>query len=188
VPQENTNSRLIYVLGHANREAREQAWKGFLADADWKKAKAESEKGGALVARIESKFLTATDYSPAIKSAVGAAPRVFELREYTTTPGNLPALDSRFRDHTTKLFAKHGMENLFYWHPAAGQPGADNALIYILAHKSREAGAESFKNFRADADWLAARGASEKKAGGSLTVPDGVKSTYMNATDYSATR
>ena len=48
--------------------------------------------------------------------------------------------------------------------------------------------AASFKAFRADADWVAAKDASEKAAGGSLTVPDGVKSVLMNATDYSETK
>ena len=52
-----------------------------------------------------------------------------------------------------------------------------------MAHKSREAAAESFKAFRNDSDWIKAKAASE--ANGSLTVPDGVKSVFMTATDYS---
>jgi hypothetical protein len=63
--------------------------------------------------------------------------------------------------------------------------GADDTLIYILAHPTREAAAASFKAFREDPDWVAARKASEEKAGGSLTVKDGVQSIFMRATDYS---
>ena len=63
----------------------------------------------------------------------------------------------------------------------------DRKLIYILAHKNAAAGAASFDAFRKDPDWVKARAESEKKAGGSLTEGGmaGVKSTYMQATDYS---
>lgn len=61
-------------------------------------------------------------------------------------------------------------------------------LVYIVAHPSREAAAEAFKKFGADPEWQEARKSSEEKAGGSLTVPDGVKSVFMKATDYSPTR
>ena len=80
------------------------------------------------------------------------------------------------------------MTNLFYWNLQSGQPGSENTLVYLLAHKDADAMAASFKAFRADPDWIAAKSASEKEAGGSLTVPDGVKSVLMTATDYSETR
>ena len=114
--------------------------------------------------------------------------RVFELRTYTATPGKLDDLNSRFRDHTVKLFERHGMTNFGYWTPMDKGQGADSTLIYILAHKSKEAAAASFKAFAQDPAWVAARKASEDKAGGSLTVKDGVKSVFMVATDYSPTK
>jgi hypothetical protein len=80
------------------------------------------------------------------------------------------------------------MTNIGYWVLATGQPGADNTLIYLLAHSSVESGKASFETFRADPDWVAAKKASEEKAGGSLTIPDGVKSVLMTATDYSPMR
>ena len=186
-PVENTDSKLVYVLAYPNREARDASWKAFGADPDWKTAQKASEVNGKLVAKVEQTFMQATDFSPEIKAS-SAAPRVFELRTYTTTPGNLPRLNARFRDHTIALFAKHGMTNLFYWNLQAGQPGTDNTLVYLLAHKDAAAMAESFKAFRANPDWVAAKEASEKAAGGSLTVPEGVKSVVMTATDYSETR
>jgi hypothetical protein len=188
-PIDNTNNALIYVLAHASREAAKKSWTDFLADADWKAAAKASEANGKLVSRLESHFMQATDYSPAIKASK-AEPRVFELREYTASAGNLAALDSRFRDHTVALFKKHGMENLAYWHLMPDQKNADHKLIYILAHKTPEAGAASFDAFRKDLIWVEARAASEKKAGGSLTEGGmaGVKSTYMKATDYSPTK
>jgi len=190
VPLENTENKLVYVLAYPSREAREKSWKAFTADPDWQKAWKDSEKNGKLVAKAELFFMEATDYSPAIKASVGAPERTFELRTYTASAGNLGALDSRFRDHTVKLFAKHGMQNLAYWHLAPDQKGADNKLIYLLAHKSKDAAAESFKAFRADPVWVEARAASEKKAGGSLTEGGmaGVKSEFMKPADYSQTK
>jgi NIPSNAP len=188
VPIENTDNKLIYVLAYPSREAREASWKAFEADPDWQAAKADSEKNGKLVEKVESTFLSATDFSPEIKPS-SAAPRVFELRTYTTTPNNLDRLLKRFREHTVELFKKHGMTNFAYWTLMKDQPGAENTLTYILAHKSKEAAAASFKAFRADPDWIAAKEASEKEGGGSLTVtPDGVKSVFMQATDYSPTK
>lgn len=188
VPIDNAENKVIFVLMYPSREARETAWKSFGADPDWVKAKTESEANGKLVEKVEQRFLTATDYSPLIQPSVGKGERVFELRTYTTTPNNLPLLHARFRDHTVALFAKHGMTNLFYWQLMPDQAGTENTLIYLLAHASQDAAKASFAGFRADPDWIAARKASEEKGGGSLTVPDGVKSLFLKATDYSPTR
>ncbi len=188
VPIENTDNKLIYVLAYPSREAREKSWKDFMADPAWQAAQKASEVHGKLVAKVEQRFMTTTDYSPAIQPSTGAAGRVFELRTYTTTPGHLPNLHARFRDHTMALFAKHGMTNVAYWQLMPDQPEAADTLIYLLAHASQEAAKASFAAFRTDPDWVAARNASEEKAGGSLTVKDGVKSVFMTPTDYSPTR
>ena len=185
VPLDNPENKLIYILAYPSREAREQSWKEFMADPDWQAAYKASEVNGKLVSRFESSFLTATDYSPEIKAAKGTEPRTFELRTYTASTGNLGALDARFRDHTIKLFSKHGMENIAYWHLMPDQKDADKTLVYLLAHKGKEAAGASFKAFGADPDWVAARKASEEKAGGPLTVQGGVKSVFLAPADYS---
>ena len=186
-PIDNTNNVLIYVLVFPNREARNKSFGAFGADPEWRAAAKASEANGKLVTKVDSYLMQATDYSPAIKPSKAGEPRVFELREYTASQGNLAALDARFRDHTIKLFSKHGMQHVGYWHLNAGQKDAERKLIYILAHKSEDAGKASFAAFRQDADWIKAKEESEKKAGGSLTEGGmvGVKSTYMQATDYS---
>jgi hypothetical protein len=184
VPVENPENKLIWFLAFSSREERDAKWKEFFADQDWKKAYKESEVNGKLVAKMESRFLSATDFSSEVKPAV-CGDRVFELRTYTAETGRLPNLLARFRDHTTKLFEKHGMTNVAYWTLMNDQPDADKMLVYILAHKSQDAAKASFAAFRADPDWIAARKASEEKAGGSLTVKDGVKSLFLKATDYS---
>ena len=128
-PLDNTNNVLIYVLGHASRDAAKKSFAAFGADPEWQAAQKASEANGRLVTRVDSYFMSATDYSPAIKSA-NAGPRAFELREYTASAGNLGALDARFRDHTVALFSKHGMQNVAYWHvlPPDSERAANSML------------------------------------------------------------
>jgi hypothetical protein len=187
-PTDNPDNKLVYLLAFPSREAAKQSWKEFGVDPEWQKVANESEASGKLVTKVESVFLNATDYSPEIKPSKAGEARLFELRTYTATPGKLENLNSRFRDHTCKLFEKHGMINFGYWTPMDKDKGADNTLIYILAHKSKEAAGASFQEFGADPDWVTARKASEEKAGGPLTVQGGVKSVFMVPTDYSPSK
>ncbi|MEY2427516.1 MAG: hypothetical protein QOJ40_401 [Verrucomicrobiota bacterium] len=184
VPADNQQNKLIYILAYPSREARETSWKAFGADPEWKTVVKESEAKGKLVTKVESTFMKATDYSPAIKPAKVEPPRLFELRTYTTHEGRLPALHKRFRDHTIKLFEKHGITNFGYWTPADKR----NTLIYLLAHKNQDAAKTSWAGFRADPDWEKARQASEADAGGPLTISGGVNSEFLAPTDYSPTK
>lgn len=106
--------------------------------------------------------------------------RVFELRTYTTLEGRLDALQKRFRDHTLRLFEKHGMKNIGYWVPQ-DPARSKNTLIYIIAHESREAAEKSWAAFRSDPEWVKARTASEADG----KIVDKIESVFMNATDYS---
>jgi hypothetical protein len=106
---------------------------------------------------------------------------VFEMRTYFANPGKITALHARFRDHTCKLFEKHGMTNIGYWQQTSGE-NAENTLVYILAYPSKEAREESWKAFQADEDWKKAKAESEKD--GALVGK--VISTFMKGTDYSA--
>jgi hypothetical protein len=180
--ENGADNTLIYVLSHKDRETAKASYKAFGADPEWQKAREASEANGKILAKPpESVFMTRTAFSPLLKVAQSASPRVFELRTYITHPGKLPALHERFTNHTVKLFEKHGMTNVCYWTPVE----QENKLVYILAHASKEAGMASFTAFRADPVWIAAKGESEKD--GSLTVPqpEGVQSIYMKAVDFS---
>jgi hypothetical protein len=106
--------------------------------------------------------------------------RVFELRTYTTHPGRLEELQARFRDHTVELFERHGMTNIGYFTPQES-PLADNTLIYLLAHDSREAAEASWAGFGSDPDWLKA--AEESRRNGRLL--ESVVSVFLDPTDYS---
>jgi hypothetical protein len=109
-----------------------------------------------------------------------AAGPVYELRTYTAAPGKFDALNTRFRDHTIRIFARYGVKNITYWTTTEG-PLVGNTLVYVIPHASREAAATFWKNFQADPEWVKARAASV--ADGPLTTS--VTSVFLTTTDYS---
>jgi hypothetical protein len=109
-----------------------------------------------------------------------AADKVFELRTYHCNEGKLEDLHKRFRDHTVKLFEKHGIQNVGYWTPTEGDAAKDT-LIYIVAHPSREAAKANFAKFGADPEWQEAYKESHKN--GPLVKK--MESVFMKPTDYS---
>ncbi|GJG89262.1 hypothetical protein tb265_44430 [Gemmatimonadetes bacterium T265] len=111
------------------------------------------------------------------------APRVFELRTYTTAPGRLPALQARFRGHTLGLFARHGMTNVGYWVPQ-DSAHAQNTLVYLLAHPSREAARQSWAAFGQDPEWQRVQAASEADG----KIVEHVESVFLDPTDFSPLR
>ena len=108
------------------------------------------------------------------------ANRVYELRTYTAPEGKLPELQARFRNHTMRIFEKHGMKNHGYWVPQDA-PLKDNTLIYIISHESREKAKANWSAFGADPEWQ--KVAKESQANGRIL--QGVVSVYMDPTDYS---
>jgi hypothetical protein len=57
---------LIYMLRHKSREAAKESWAKFVADPEWVALKAETEKDGTFVAKIDSTFMKLTDFSPVV--------------------------------------------------------------------------------------------------------------------------
>jgi hypothetical protein len=106
--------------------------------------------------------------------------RVFELRTYYAEPGKMKALNARFRDHTCKLFEKHGMTLIGFWNPIDKEK-SEEVLVYILAFPSKEAADKSWKDFQADPDWKKAKAESEKD--GPLVKK--IDRVFLNPTDYS---
>ena len=113
-------------------------------------------------------------------SGTGPTTAVYELRVYHAAPGKLADLLSRFREHTVKIFDRHGMKSVAYWTPL-DEPDKSNTLIYILEHPSRDAAAANWKSFQDDPEWKSVRDKSE--ASGKLV--EKVDSTFMALTDFS---
>jgi hypothetical protein len=107
--------------------------------------------------------------------------RFFEMRTYTAAEGKIDNLNARFRDHTNRLFQKHGIEMIGYWQPVDDKNEKKPVLVYILAYPSREAREKSWKEFFADPDWQAAAKKSEEN--GKIVAK--VESVFMSPTDYS---
>jgi hypothetical protein len=175
--------KIVYLLEYPSREAATASWKTFGADPDWQAARKKSEEGGRIVAKVDSVFLTPADFTKSMSAGAkaGGPARVFELRTYTTPEGKLPDLDTRFRDHTISLFAKHGMTNLGYFHPLDANKGAGKTLIYFLAYPTREAATAAWQKFRTDPEWVKAKAASEQN--GALTTK--VESVFLLPADFS---
>lgn len=106
--------------------------------------------------------------------------RVFELRTYTAPDGKLDALQTRFRDHTRRIFDKHGMTSIGYWVPQ-DEPLKSNTLIYILAHPSREAAKKNWAEFGADPEWKKVSEESQKDG----PIVSKIVSVFMDPADYS---
>lgn len=203
VPAENPDNLLVYLMAYPDKEARDTSWKAFMADPEWKAAYAASETDGKLVEKVDQIFMTPTDFSEGFSAiapdktkklyslpedyvpAPAGNEHLFEMRTYTATEGNLPDLHARFRDHTLALFKKHGITNLAYFELTPDQKGTENTLLYFIAHKDADAAKKSWQDFSNDSDWVAAKNASEKKTGGSLTEKDGVNSVFLTPTDFS---
>ena len=105
---------------------------------------------------------------------------VYELRVYHAAPGKLGELLARFRDHTIKLFDRHGIKSVAYWTPV-DEPQKSNTLVYILQHPSHEQAAANWKSFQDDPEWKSVKEKSE--ANGKLT--EKIDSTFLVLTDFS---
>jgi len=105
--------------------------------------------------------------------------RVFELRAYHAVPGKLPVMESRFRDTTSKLLAKHNLNVLGYW-TAEDAATADSRFIFLLAHQSREEAKKNWEAMRTDPEFQTV--IKSEQAEKTLEKAD---VTYMRPTDFS---
>ena len=116
-------------------------------------------------------------FAVAIFGIVSLQAEVYELRTYVAKEGKIENLLTRFRDHTCKLFEKHGMKNIGYW-TSADNPGT---LIYVISHKDRETAKANWAAFQKDPDWVKAK--TESEANGPIL--EKITSVFMNPTDFS---
>jgi hypothetical protein len=151
-----TGFQVTYMWMYENMEDRQQKVAAFAADAAWKQQVAiETEKEGAIVARVQNTMLQLTPYSPDPQLKTN----VQEWRIYDAMPGKLPDLHNRFATHTLGLFAKHGITSIGYWTEVFG---TSNRLVYMLGYPSLGDREKSWAAFLKDPDWQAARAASEQ--------------------------
>ena len=104
---------------------------------------------------------------------------IYEYRVYDAAPGKMDELHARFRDHTVKLFERHGIKNIGYWTSNIGD--YYDRLIYIIAFESMEQRERAWAAFGADPDWQ--RVYKESEVEGALTSR--IFNTLLDPTDYS---
>lgn len=136
--------------------------------------------GAATLAAAFGAGFVARGVVPGEPVAHAQAARVFELRTYTAPEGKLQELHARFRTHTLGFFRKHGMENVAYFAPKDA-PLSQNTLIYLLAHRSREAADQSWAAFQKDPAWQ--KVAADTQANGKIVAS--VQRVFLDPTDYS---
>ena len=134
----------------------------------------------AFAATVITSFAAEPSANP-VSPSVAKDSRCFEMRTYYAAPGKMEAMNARFRDHTCALFKKHGIEIVGFWIPTDKEKGADNTLVYLLAHKSRDEAKKSWAAFVSDPAWKKAQ--TESEANGKLVEKAEV--VFMSATDYS---
>ena len=128
-------------------------------------------------------LLTGFILLPLSITAETSAEKIYEIRTYTSAPGKLDELHARFRDHTSRLFAKHSMRVIGYWVPVDDEL-SKTTLMYILEHANTEAAQSSWKAFGQDPEWQTIGETSN--ANGAILI--NIESSFMTATDYSPIR
>lgn len=158
-PQENSDNKLVYLLGYPSRAARDSSWAAFSNDPEWKSVYQASHVNGPIVDSVVNAFYHYSSFSPKLIKE-DQSPRIFSLRTYYTNPGKLEALRNRFANHTLEIFENHGIHNLVYLDLDSTQSGSDHILTYLVTFPDMSARAKSWDDFREDPAWKAAYAAS----------------------------
>jgi hypothetical protein len=105
---------------------------------------------------------------------------IYELRIYTATPGRLPDILARFRDHTLKIWERHGIRQAGFWTTLVGPNSS--TLTYLLAWESLAEREAKWNAFIVDPEWLAVRAATEKDG----AIVASVANSFLEPTPFSS--
>ena len=134
-----------------------------------------TSRRGLVPAAVCAALLAGAAVAVAVQTQARA--RVYELRTYTVPADRLDALHARFRDHTMRIFQRHGMNNVVYFRPQDPER-ATTTMVYLISHASRQAADASWAAFRKDPEW-------QTVAAASGVGPVKVESQFLDPTDYS---
>jgi hypothetical protein len=173
--------KFVYILKHPSRYAAYKNWTAFSNDREWEAVLDKPEFRSLLSERPTSVFMNINDYSAKASNPISKAGGIYELRTYTANPGKLPALNARFRSHTTGLFKKHGMGNIGYWTPF-DRPESANTLIYLIHHANRQQADANWRAFDSDPAWQKVARDSQRKG---KFLSQSPQRLYLKALDFS---
>lgn len=115
-----------------------------------------------------------------VEQVRAAGDRLFELRIYHAVPGKLPVTESRFREKTSKILARHGLNVVGYWETTDPSP-SENLFVFLLAHQSRDEAKKNWQAVIADPEFQEI----EKAEQGEKTL-EKAELIYLRPTDFSA--
>jgi len=134
-----------------------------------------------MVDSVKSVPMTPADVLPyTIDNSPAGSNRIFELRTYYCYPGRFPNIVKRFHDHTTKLFEKHGIENIAYFSSDAND-GKQPFLVYMIANKDEAEHKKEWDEFRTDPEWIKVKDDSEKDG----KIVEKVESVFLKPLSFS---
>jgi NIPSNAP len=107
---------------------------------------------------------------------------IYEIRIYSCVPGRLPALLSRFENHTLKIWDKHAIKQAGFWTVLVGD--GNNDLHYLLAWSSLAEREQKWSAFLADPAWIKVRDDSERDG----PIIANIKSAFLKPTPFSAVK
>ena len=173
--------KFVYILKHPSRYEAYKNWAAFSNDHEWETVLDQPEFRGLLSERPTSIFMTANNYSEKVRNPIGKAGGIYELRTYTVNPGKLNKLNARFRNHTTRIFNRHGIGNVDYWTPY-NKPESGNTLIYLIHHASRKQADANWRAFGSDPAWKKVARDSQRDGKLLSRKPERL---YLKALDFS---
>jgi hypothetical protein len=107
---------------------------------------------------------------------------IYELRIYRTLPGKMPALLSRFQNHTLKIWERHGIRQAGFWTTLVGESSYD--LTYMLAWESLAERETKWTAFFNDAEWQKVRAETEKDG----PINANVSNSFLVPTAFSSVK
>src|SRR5271155_4836025 len=105
---------------------------------------------------------------------------IYELRVYAAVPGRLPDVVARFRDHTRKIWERHGFRQVGYWTTLVGPDS--NELTYMLAWENLAERETKWSAFLGDPEWASVRASTE--ANGPIVAR--MANSFLTPTGFSA--
>jgi hypothetical protein len=151
---------VVELLAPPSEASSRSAWDAFAADSELVAGESASNAAnGECFSHVEILRLVAPADVWNLVVNSDRPNRTFDLRLYTRTPGKEDAFRERWQKHATRIYERHGMDNLGWWEATdAEHPGV---LVALLAHESFDAISATIGRFHQDNEWISIEKATE---------------------------
>ena len=178
--KDDQGEHFVYLMTGKSLEEFQAAEKAFGKDPEFQAAYAASNaKHGKTVDKVLSLNLDPADAKLDFTTAENT--RVFDLRLYTVPKNKLAAFTARWRDHASRIYARHGLASIGWWKVVSKEATEDDTVICLLAGESAEAIQKAIQAFHADEEWLRIEKETEREG----NLRSGVTSLFLTPTQFS---